>query len=231
MTRIFERREFNHFLDRDSGALFEDVEFRRCSFIGCSISTTRNPSLRSTVRNVRLVGCEQRGCDLDAAVVEEVLVDGLKTNGLFHAWGAVYRHVTLRGRIGRVMTSPLIATGTATAEEQRAFATANAAYYATVDWALDISEAEFEECDLRGVPAALVRRDPATQVVVTREKAMQGLWRQLDLKKTYWPTGLEFFLERGEPDVVLVAPKRDRNFQNLLDGLKLLRDSGVAEPD
>lgn len=231
MTRIFERQEFNHFLDRDSGAVFEDVEFRRCSFIGCSISTTRNPALRSTVRNVRLVGCEQRGCSLDAAVLEEVLVEGLKTHGLFQAWGAVYRHATLRGRIGRVMTSPLIAPGWASAEEQRAFAAANAAYYATVDWALDISEGEFEECDLRGVPARLVRRDAATQVVVTRDKAMQGLWRQLDLKKTYWATSLEFLLERGEPDVVLVAPKRDRRFRDLLDGLQLLRDAGVARPD
>jgi hypothetical protein len=32
-------------------------------------------------------------------------------------------------------------------------------------------------------------------------------------------------------DVVLVAPKRSRQFKELLEGLKLLRKAGVAEPD
>jgi hypothetical protein len=76
----------------------------------------------------------------------------------------------------------------------------------------------------------LIRRDPETQVVVTREKAIEGAWRNLDLSKTWWATSLEFFVKRGDADVVLVAPKRDRKFRDLLDGLKALRDAGVAEP-
>jgi hypothetical protein len=101
----------------------------------------------------------------------------------------------------------------------------------SVDWALDITEAEFEEGELQRVPAELVRRDAETQVVVTRASAMRGEWRRLDLSRTHWATSLEFFLERGDPDVVLVAPKRSRQFRQLLDGLKMLRDAGVAEPD
>jgi hypothetical protein len=108
---------------------------------------------------------------------------------------------------------------------------ANAAYYAKVDWALDISEAEFEEGEIQGVPAGLVRRDPATQVVVRRSKALEGQWRQVDLGRTHWATAIEFLLERGDEDVVLVAPKRHRNFHALREGLMALRDSGVAEPD
>jgi hypothetical protein len=129
------------------------------------------------------------------------------------------------------MTSSAIAPGVATAEQQRAFDTANAAYYAQVDWALDITEAEFEEGEIQGVPAALVRRDPATQVVVKRSRALQGGWRQLDLERTHWATAIEFLLERGDQDVVLVAPKRHHNFPALRDGLQALRDRGVAEPD
>jgi len=74
---------------------------------------------------------------------------------------------------------------------------------------------------------------PATRpkVVVTREKAMEGVWRQLDLSKTHWATSLKFLLDRGDPDVVLVAPKRNRKFQALLDGLQALRNAGVAELD
>ena len=121
--------------------------------------------------------------------------------------------------------------GLAKPKHQAAFDQANAEYYKTVDWALDISEARFYECDIRGVSASLIIRDPETQVVVTREKALQGKWKELDLSKTYWAGWIDLFLQSGEPDVVLVAPKRYPKYQDWLDGLKMLRDAGVAEPD
>lgn len=228
--QVFEKHEFARFYDQDSGRTFSDIEFRKCSFLSSAISITRKPELRSTVRNVKLIQCEQRGCALEAAVIEDVLVDGFKTNGLLQTWGAVFKHVTLRGKIGRVMISPAVATGTATAQQQRTFDEANAAYYAGVDWALDISEAEFDEVDIRRVPARLIRRDPVTQVVVTRDRAMEGRWRELDLGRTDWAGWIDLFLKDGDPDLVLAAPKRHRKYRDLLDGLKMLRDAGVAEP-
>lgn len=129
------------------------------------------------------------------------------------------------------MVSPFLGPGSATPEQQRAFDQANAQYYAAVDWALDISEGEFEECDLRRVPAGLVRRDAATQVVVKRDVAMRGDWRKLDLSRTYWASAIEGFIQEGDPDIVLVAGKRQKKFKDLLDGLKMLRDAGVAEPE
>jgi hypothetical protein len=167
-------------------------------------------------------------------------VDGLKTSGTFHTWGAVFKHVTLRGKIGDIMISPAVNAGLAKPAEHRACDEANAAYYASVDWALDIREAEFEGADRRGVPGHLVRRDPEnpeTHVLVMRAKALERRWRHLDLSKTYWPTTLEFFVEDANFDsTVLVAPKRigrsgPWTYQNLLDGLGMLRDAGIAEPD
>lgn len=226
-----EGAEFVQFYDDSSGAVFSDLEFVKCSFQSSAISITLDPKLRSTVRNVRILKCQQRGCSLWPAIVEDVLVEDFKTNGLFQTWGAVFKHVTLRGKIGRIMVSPLVAPGTATPEQQRAFDDANAAYYATVDWALDIREAEFEECDLRRIPAHLVRRDPETQVVIRREKAMQGGWRDLDLGKTYWASAIEGFLEEGDPELVLVAGKRNKRFRDLLVGLESLRHAGIAEQE
>jgi hypothetical protein len=231
MTLLFEKRELIDFQDRDSGTMFADLDFRRCYFESCSISITRSPSKRTTVRNVNLTTCEQRGCQVNNAIVENVLVDGLKTNGLLQTWGAVFKHLTLRGKLGRIMLSPAIAPGVATPAEQRAFDDANREYYSKVDWALDIREGEFEELDIRGIPAPLIRRDASTQAVVTRDKAMSGTWRQLDLSKTYWATSLQFLLDFGYQDMVLVAPKRNRRYAQLLDGLKVLRDAGVAELD
>jgi hypothetical protein len=70
-----------------------------------------------------------------------------------------------------------------------------------------------------------------TQVVIKREKALLEEWKKLDLSKTDWKTSIEFFLERGDEDVVLAAPKRYSKYDDLLNGLKVLRDAGVAESD
>lgn len=228
--RTFEGQEFVQWFD-DGGKEFSDVEFVKCQFESSGLSITREVERRSTFRNVRLVKCVQRGCAIETAIIEDVLVDGLKTSGLLQSWGAVFKHVTLQGKIDRIMISPAVAAGLATLQQQRAFDVANATYYSSVDWALDISRGEFEECEIQRVPARLVRRDPATQVVITRERAMQGSWRNMDLSKTHWKTSLEFFLERGDSDVVLVAGKRNRKFKDLLDGLNRLRASGTAEPE
>jgi hypothetical protein len=233
--KSFENQTFERFYDRNSGKVFSDIEFRNCTFGSCAISMARNPALRSTIRNVRLIGCEEVSCALHTAIVEDVIVDGLKASGsaggLFQTWGAVFKHVILKGKVRRVMFSPAVALGLATRDEQQAFDDANAAYYKSIDWAMDISQGEFEECEIQSVPAHLIRRDPETQVVVTRAKAARGEWRKLDLSKTHWPISLDFFLKRGDQDVVLVTPKCSKKFRDLLAGLKMLRDAGIAEPD
>ncbi len=232
MSDCFEAQEFCDFQDRESARVFADLEFRRCRFAGSFISVTRYPWFRSTVRNVRLIRCVASVCTVYAAIVEDVLVDTLSVEGTFFTRGAVFKHVTLKGKIGPLLIDPLVSPGSAEPGQQEAFDEANRAYYESVDWALDISEAEFVDVGINGVPARLIRRDPLTQVVVTREKALEGRWRQLDLSKTIWPSHLKLFLNGGEPDVVLAASKADkRTYQYELDGLKMLRDAGVAEPD
>ena len=111
------------------------------------------------------------------------------------------------------------------------FRAANAEYYRHVDWALDISQGEFKELDIRDVPVRLIRRDPETQFIVKREVALRGHWRNLDFRETLWRTWISEFLEHEEQDVVLVAPKRHPKFRSYLADLQLLRRAGVAEPD
>lgn len=230
--RVYQKEEFRSFRDRDSGAVFSDVAFRECYFQGCAVSITHNPELRSTVRNVRMIDCSHRGCSVYTAVFEDVLVDGLKTFGqLLQCWGAVFNRVVLRGKIDRLMTSALIGAIFVAPEEQAAFDRANAEYYRTVDWALDISEVECNDIDIRGVPARLIRRDPETQVVVRRNSALVGDWRDLPFNENLWPTALSVFLNQGEADTVLVAPKRHAKFKRYLEDLNLLRNAGIAEPD
>jgi hypothetical protein len=233
MTRVFHDQEFHSFFDRNSGKTFINLEFRNCNFVSCRISSTRDHRRRSKVRNVRIVDCEERGCVLDAAIVEDVLVDGLKTHTLLQTWGAVFKHVTLRGKLGDLMISPyvsaFIASGMKDLNLQEAFDKANHLYYSSADWALDIREAEVVSADLRGVPGRLVLRDPETQFLLSRENALQGKWKDVDLTGTHWKTSIEFFLETSLESQVLVAPKKNPRFRPLLAGLWALRDAGVLE--
>ena len=231
MTRVFEDETFVQFYD-DGGSEFSDLVFRRCKFISSAISITMDPRNRSTVRSVRLENCSVQGCALDCAIVEDVVVDGLKTSALHQSWGAVFKHVILRGKIGRLMFSPLISPLQDDPEAQRALDEANARYYEGVDWALDISEADAQELDLRGVPGSLIRRDPETQVLVTRKAAMTGEWRNLkQVMDCEFRVAIEFMLEDGRQDVVLAAPRRDRDFKQLMGAIEELRAAGIAEPD
>jgi hypothetical protein len=234
--QVFENQTFEDFDDRNSAALFSGIEFRRCHFDGCFISITHNPELRSTLRNVRLLDCMANGGSLGKAIVEDALIENLKTPGLFQIFGAVFKHVVLRGQLNRLMISnePLPRSDVNPPyqyENVEAFRDANAEYYRHVDWALDISRAEFKELDIRGVPGQLIRRDPKTQILIMRQRALEGTWRELPFRDSLTPFSIDFMLKQELPDTVIIAPKRHRKFPLYLHDLQLLREAGIAEPD
>ena len=237
MTQTYERQDIRRQHDNASGRTFADLEFRRCRFLSSSLSVTRDPALRTTVRNVRLVDSEVSGSVIISAILEDIVVDGLRTHGMLLVYGGTtFKHVTLRGRIGPLLINDF-AQGYLPVDPayEQLWADVRTAYYEQVDWALDLSEGEFEgEVDIRSVPARLIRRDPASQAVLTRAKAMQGTWRALALNET-WEPYLNGLLRQNPrrplDDLVLVAPKRHRRYRDYLAGIELLREAGVAEPD
>jgi hypothetical protein len=229
--RTFENEEFTSVYDR-GGNVYEGLHFRKCTFVSSGVSITEEPGNRTTVRDVTLERCRVVGSLLGCAVVEEVLVDGLQTSDLHHSWGALFKHVTLRGKIGRLLVTGLVGPHLMHSPVQRAFDEEREAYYRDVDWALDISEAEIVELALDGIPARLVRRDPETQAVVTRQAALSGEWRELEhVQATALGVIIQQMLKFDQEDVVLVAEKRARDFKKVLAGIEELRAAGVAEPD
>ena len=129
------------------------------------------------------------------------------------------------------MVSPYVAPVTATPAQQRAYEEANRTFYASVDWGLDLREADFDEVDLSGVPGRVVLRDPRDQALVTREAALRGEWRQLDLSGTWWNIVLEDLVRSSFDSTALVAPRRHKKYKRLVEGIQQLRDAGIAEPD
>lgn len=228
--------------------------FERCFFDNCSVYPADTIHRRTTFREIQLVDCRVWACHVFHAVIDGVVVDGLKTGGGggrtigFSVIGCALRHVVLRGQIGSIdislATEPWHPTKPSLMKRlfpkgdpgRRAPESdidgANARFYEDLDWALDISEGSFYSLQLRGVPASLIRRDQATQAIVTRAKARDRAWESLDLGDTYWPLVLASFVDYDTADdIVLVAPRRTPRFKALVEGIKKLRDAGVAEQD
>lgn len=211
----------------------EDMHFRRCTFNNCSLSLTNQPRSMARVSRVKLTDCQALNSRIGPCHLETVEVENLSAPELLIVWGALLKHVVVKGRCGRIKINDQIQDPQATAETQRLFIELRAAHYASVDWALDISAARPLLLEIAGIPARSVIRDPETQIVVTKEllsrstqlATVPGLSQDVTFS-------LQLFVEDAHEEKILVAPTgRSRKFyQPALDSFRLLRAAGLALP-
>jgi len=219
----------------------ENVDLRRCTFESCQNSLQRTLANRPTVRNVSLTRCHVRVSDLGPIVAEDCTIDTIWFHrgmwGPQHVAGCAFKHVVVRGNvIGSVKFLPsmpwLLNFHARPPASEDPFAVANAAYYRYIDWALDISQASFTSIEMKyaGIPARLIRRDPETQVVMTRQLAKSGAWIE-PLSDSYWRFGIDQFMKSGFDDFVLVACKRSKDFQEQVEWIRRLRAGAAVVAD
>lgn len=224
-------KEIRSFSGEFHKSIYENKVLENCHFVNCQMWVTNTIDRRPLIKNIELVKCELTKCSLGPAIVENMIITDMKINGSFQSWGAVFNQVVLRGNIGPLIISPYIHPSLASPTQQVDCDRANLDYYNKVDWALDISNAEFTYCDIRCIPSQKIKRDPETQVIIKRTKAAEGSWRDLDLSGTSWPAALELFLfERNEPELLLIAPKKNPKFEIFREGIEKLRKFGIIEP-
>jgi hypothetical protein len=229
---VFDNQRFDGLREFDTGRTRSELRFVGCFFQSCSVGLSTDDLVnRVHLVNAEFCNCCVAGCNATAAIIEDVLVDGLKTSNLFQTWATIFKHVKFKGKVDRIMLSDLFHPGHPDSKFQKVIAQANSCYYADVDWAIDISEAEFKDFDCRGVPARLVRRDPETQVVVTRDRAIAA-GTAIAAGGHLWESWIKNqLIVDGYQDIVLVAAKRDPRFKEQLSGLRELRRQGVVVPD
>src|SRR5262249_27325394 len=134
------------------------------------------------------------------------------------------RHVILRGRIG-----PFITVGPHPGLEPRAhreFRESTEAFHRDVDWALDISAAEFTDVGIHMVPGDLVRRDPEAEFPLRRETV-----RAVDRQQLPGIVALvaDRFDDIPFDSLVYPVPTLNKNFDQLLDEFEQARAAGLAE--
>jgi hypothetical protein len=216
-----------------------NAHFRCCSFDKCSLSSQRDPQKMMEIHDVRLEKCRLIECGMRRVILTDVLIEEPKIeeydrSELLLIWGCFFKHVTLRGSTGNINLNgrtydsrpDLIPP-----PMHEAFENARKKFYDQLDWALDIRDVSLRGLRIDGIPAHLIRRDPATQALVKRSKLLDGAWQKVDLEGTWWKAEISSHLSDGEGDLVLVAPRRDRSFSKQVDGIKRLRDAGIAELD
>jgi hypothetical protein len=204
----------------------EDLEAVRCEFDHCGLGPFDSKAPALVVRNCRLERCRISMVDLRFVQFEDCVVDGVRGSMTITTSGPLFRHVTIRGSVDSLYIRP---PGFGIHPDLRAIER-HRAYYETVDWALDISQARLARCEMPGVPGRLVRRDPATQILVTRERVLATPWQEV-AAGTLEYFGIEGLLRWGLDSIVEVACPRSKDFEARLASFARLREAGVAEPD
>jgi hypothetical protein len=224
----YNKKKFSDLLF-DSGEELRDAEFIKCHFAYCRCLLAEAATLhRCTIQGVRLLNCSQDRCLLEGPILQDVVVDGLDTKGqLPEILGAAFCHVVLRGKIDRLWIKPR----TIEPSMQKLLDKANATFFTTVDWALDISQADCKQLEIKGVPIELIRRDPETQGIVTYKKAAEGRWKKLKFQHGLFEVVFEDLTESKHPGALLIAAKRSPAFKKLVADLEMLRNEGIAEPE
>ncbi len=219
------------------GALISDREFRRCTFQNIHFHGSQSPvDQRPTLRNVHFFRCKLDNCrNPSSAVFDNVRVEHLSAKGSLFIYDCTLRHVTFTGRLGSIMIwdDPYFACGATSRdspERTGAFSEAVQKDYEAIDWAVDISTAEFREMEIRNIPVDLVRRDPETQAIIRAENALSNNWEDV-------ATGIARSIIKGmfrqeKRACLLLAPKRHKkNFAHAMDEIEKLRKAGIADPD
>ena len=211
----------------DGGLVLEGFTFERCVFDNCSLGSLDDRSTEPVIiRSSTVVRCKGRAVFLGWVVVEDCLIDGW-SGGAYPTDEPLFRRVTVRGNIDAIdVRHPRQLRRDRSDRIAR-----HEAFYADVEWALDIREARFRRCDISGVPGRLVRRDPSTQILVTRERLARSRWQDLGYLGTSWRVGFERMLDAGIEDRVYVAEPRGKDFVAQLALIGILREAGIAEPD
>lgn len=201
----------------EAGAAIRGAHLVGCTFESCGNRASFDKP--TTVTGVTLERSTVVGfCGLKDVVLRDVVVDTIDTRTPLRIDTCFLKHVTLRGDVGRLQIVEYWRQ-----DHQKK----SDAFYAKVDWALDIREARFTEAVIRGVPVDKVRRDPERHVVLHKARVRaDASWRKLPPPLV---RRLVFWLSLPRDAELLVASDRSPYFEQQLQTHRDLVAAGFAD--
>jgi hypothetical protein len=225
---LLEGIEFNRLLDADSGRVIQNLELRHCSFRNCTLSLGFDPGKRTVVRRVTVSHCRVplRFGTIGAPIFDEVTVEDFRSGQVLLLWGAAFRHVVFKGRMPQIIFNERTARESVSSDYAERFVEANREFYRQVDWAVDISAAEFASMRLTSVPGELVRIDPRTQIRINRSRLAARGWADLPLP-SITRVAIEQCMRSKFEYQVVAAGRRSKFLSEELRGIEILREEGL----
>ena len=229
----------------DSDAEIKSKKFIKCNFDDCVLSFPYNviPEERTKMIDCVFEDCEfsGRSCSQKKGYLKNVLFDNIKNLDFLRIGGVIFEEVTFKGKFDKWLLSSshismVINYNSITEEECTVLDEYAQKQYKNIKWALDISEAEFKECDLRSsIPARLIKYNPETQMLIKYDKVLKSDWRNNNKIMSCYGGYAEVFCKRvlrhGSDTVVVASVRNKKEFEKDMEAIKILRAEGIAEPD
>jgi hypothetical protein len=204
-----------------SGETYSDFELVGDTLESCVLAQFDDPGFGLVVRDALIKGCTVDRCAVQQVYFEDVTVEDLNVKQLHQLYACVFNRVTLKGKIGPIMTVPPH-NGLA---DRDTFINGIMEKYQKVDWALDISQASFADASFYYVPGDLIRYDPATQVLL-RRATFSGIDRD------ELPESAQIWVDRFDAtpfdSIVAVAPQRSKYFADYMRDIEWLRERNLV---
>lgn len=218
------RRLFNTY--NISGISIEKYQFENCNF-----GYNSNPfsKIRDSIKNSELVDCKVSRCLIGPAEVRATRICNLSGDMLI-CWGTLFDQVVIEGKISPLMLHGLPKSNPDVTIKEAHYSKAKN-FYAVAPWALDISEAKFEDFSIRtgAIPLSLVRRDINSQFLVknVEERLSRSNIDALPVSR-YTKVLLEIMIDEGLDETLLVAPKLDKSlYSQVLHDAEVLAKNGL----
>ena len=208
------------------------LTFEGCLFSACVLGIPcRSPQDRLVLKQMTLRDCTLDSLIIGPVVFEDCLLENLKTLDLQWVHGAAFKHCIVRGEAGEALLfeekEPLEPRDS---KSNAPFIAENQRIYESIDWALDISEAQFHELDIRGVPAERIRINDRNQIKVNYQRLREAYDAgQLEGApfSEYIDTCLEDY-EDSEMNFVLVSHPDSPEHDEEMELFQYLRKLGMT---
>lgn len=238
-VKVYEGRLVTNFDVPSSTREWQDLEFHRSVFDKIFFIVEDLVSDRTMIRDSRFSYSVVTGdTQIDDLVLDNVVIDGLKSgdDATIRIGGSVvFNHVKLRGIVDPVVTLSAgsgLRIDSTKFVRQRAIHESNVEFYKSVDWALDISEAQFNgPAIFREIPAQLMVRNPLSQVLVLREDAEKVDLDAIGFGASGWDNAIRNMVRSSSDSIVLAAPTRGDKVHAYQRLLSRMRESGLAAAD
>lgn len=181
--------------------------------------------------DIKLRNVSHWNCSLSGSSLERIELHNLKRIGSSPLFldGCIFKEVRLIGRIAGLKINTFSSNELANDDAAELLREC----YQNVDWAIDISKAQFPGgITFEALPGDKIIRDPERHVLLRRENLERYDWRGLDYESSAIDIAISWFHELSPFDsVVVTARDSPKYFEQDMQVLQMLRDIGLADPD